>query len=130
MTELRKHLASLERALGSSPTEDLPAVLAELERLKALSWIRLVGCSRPSGSHENKKDMNLSVKEAAIRLGVSTGWLYKNSHRLPFTVRIGCRVLFSATGLERWNKTRQGFTALVCPVSEGRRSSSGTSRTR
>jgi excisionase family DNA binding protein len=50
-------------------------------------------------------DKNLSVDQAARQLGVSRDWLYKN--KLPFKVRIGRRVLFSARGLERWNSNRR-----------------------
>ena len=50
-------------------------------------------------------DKNLSIDEAARQLGVSRDWLYKT--KLPFKVRIGRRVLFSARGLERWNGRRQ-----------------------
>jgi predicted DNA-binding transcriptional regulator AlpA len=51
---------------------------------------------------------NLSAKEAAARLGVSTAYLYKNAGRFPFALRTGRRLLFSSRGLERWNRTRTG----------------------
>ncbi len=53
-------------------------------------------------------DANLSAPEAARRLGVSMDWLYKHASGLPFTIRIGRRLLFSSRGLERWNRLRQG----------------------
>jgi predicted DNA-binding transcriptional regulator AlpA len=51
-----------------------------------------------------RTDQNLSAEDAARRLGVSADWLYKT--KLPFKVKIGRRVLFSATGLEKWNRQR------------------------
>ena len=63
-----------------------------------------------AGSEDGNKaipDENLSVDEAARRLGMSRDWLYHNAKRLPFKVRIGRKLLFSASGLERWNRQRQ-----------------------
>jgi len=48
------------------------------------------------------------VGEAATQLGVSVSWLYRRSSKLPFVVRIGRRLLFSARGLDRWNRQRTG----------------------
>src|SRR5258706_505556 len=53
---------------------------------------------------EQDHDENLNAAEAARRLGISRDWLYKNRGRLPFAVRLGRRVVFSARGLERWNR--------------------------
>jgi hypothetical protein len=101
---LSPHLEAIERALQDGPTDDLPALIGELERLKTKALIR---AARPPERADNGPDENLSVQEAARRLGVSVDWLYKNARRLPFTVKICRRVLFSAHGLERWNGRRQ-----------------------
>jgi predicted DNA-binding transcriptional regulator AlpA len=48
-------------------------------------------------------DRLLDVKEAARRLGVSTGWLYRSADKLPFTKRLGPGQLrFSAAGIACW----------------------------
>lgn len=44
----------------------------------------------------------LTVKDAAVRLGVSADWLYRNSHTMPFSCKIGKRVRFERAGLEEW----------------------------
>lgn len=58
----------------------------------------------PDGQQE---DRLLDVDEAADRLGTSTDYL-RHSGKLPFTVRIGSRLRFSARGIDRFIRTRQG----------------------
>jgi excisionase family DNA binding protein len=59
----------------------------------------------PDGQQE---DQLLDVDEAADRLGTSTDYLYRHSGKLPFTVRIGSRLRFSARGIDRFISTPQG----------------------
>ena len=92
------------------PPEDLPALLGELERLKAVLWARMMSAQiNGSGQGEGPvKDRLLTVKEAAARLKTSTDFLYRNANALPFTVRLGSRLRFSARGLARYIRQRQG----------------------
>ena len=57
------------------------------------------------------RDRNLSVKEAAERMGVSVSYLYQNHGKLPFTVKIGSRLLFSSDGIAKWLRRQQGKIA-------------------
>jgi hypothetical protein len=50
----------------------------------------------------------LDVDEAARRLGVSPDWLYRRAGKVPFTVRLGRTLRFSAQGLVRYIRQRQG----------------------
>jgi excisionase family DNA binding protein len=98
-------LEALERILEATPAEAIPALIAALSaRLAAAAAEGL----RPQAGRElsPEPDKNLSIEEAARRLGISKDFLYRT--KLPFKVRIGRRVLFSARGLERWNQNRQG----------------------
>ena len=52
------------------------------------------------------QDQLLTAEEAAIRLGLSTTWLYRHARTLPFTVRIGRTIRFSASGIERYVRQR------------------------
>ncbi len=93
--------------VSALPVEAVPAMLGDLERLKATLWARLTlpqsnGQSTPDG------DRLLDVKEAAAKLGVSEGWLYRSHSKLPFTVRIGNKLLFSEAGIERYIRQRAG----------------------
>jgi excisionase family DNA binding protein len=97
------------RAAGL-PRETAMALLARC----AVAQSALVGCllrapsmatAMPDGQQE---DQLLDVDEAADRLGTSTDYLYRHSGKLPFTVRIGSRLRFSARGIDRFIRTRQG----------------------
>ena len=75
-----------------------------MERLRASLWARLaLRINRPPPSD----DRLLVITDAASRLGVSKDWLYRNSGRLPFTVRLSERALrYSAKGIDRWIVSR------------------------
>jgi predicted DNA-binding transcriptional regulator AlpA len=60
------------------------------------------GQAQPDG------DRLLSAREAAAKLGTSADWLYRHSRNLPFTIRIGRKVLFSEAGIERYIRQRMG----------------------
>lgn len=96
----------LDTLIASLPPERLPAVMAALSARLGLAAARVLA---EAGSEDSAQslDENLSVGEAARRLGVSEDYLYRHARRLPFTRRIGRRLLFSAKGLERWNARRR-----------------------
>ncbi len=50
----------------------------------------------------------LTIEEAAQILSVSPDWIYRNAKRLPFTRKLGPKMLrFSHQGLLRWLATRK-----------------------
>jgi len=101
-------LVALDEAIAAAPPEGIPPLLAALSsRLNAATTRLLTLAPEPANSRE-PPDENLSVEDAARRLGVSRDYLYRQAGKLPFAVRIGRRLLFSARGLERWNRQRQG----------------------
>lgn len=103
------------RLTSDVPAKQASALLAELAGLQgALGAIQAALLVRALAREANARmdaapapDVNLSADEAGRRLGLSADWLYKNAKDLPFTVRIGRRVLFSSRGLERWNRQRR-----------------------
>ena len=57
----------------------------------------------PAARTSSQGDDLLNAAEAAKRIGMSVGWLYKNASRLPFTRRVGPRTLrFSADRIRRY----------------------------
>ncbi len=106
-------IATLEKAIMEASLHEAPRLLGDLERLKASLWARtmsplathdgLSGTTRPTGG-----DQLLTVEEAAEKLGVSRDWLYRHSKKLAFTVRLGRHLRFSARGIERYIRQRQG----------------------
>lgn len=91
----------------AASAETLPAIIGDLESAKALAWARLTTPS-PGPLKAEDTEGNISVKVAALRLGVSDRWVYKNARRLPFVRRIGRRVLCSAHGVAEWNARQRG----------------------
>lgn len=50
-----------------------------------------------------EKDRLLTAQEGAEMLAVSPDWLYHNARKLPFTRRLGPKMLrFSQLGIEKW----------------------------
>ena len=111
--DLARLIATLEQAIAEVSPREAPRLLGDLERLKASLWARtmsplathdgLSGTTRPTGG-----DQLLTVEEAAEKLGVSRDWLYRHSKKLAFTVRLGRHLRFSARGIERYIRQRQG----------------------
>jgi len=94
-------LAALDELIERSAPSDFSALVVALSaRLSALGALALnATAKRQAQSTAEEPERNLSAKEAAGRLGVSTAYLYKNARRFPFALRIGRRLLFSSRGL-------------------------------
>jgi excisionase family DNA binding protein len=94
----------LQRALDAAknlPAEDLPRLLGDLREIEATANARLA--SPPVA----QPDENLEIPEAAHRLGVSPDYLYRNHARLPFTRRMGRKLLFSASGIDAYLRAKR-----------------------
>jgi|GEM_PF-1166867 predicted DNA-binding transcriptional regulator AlpA len=96
---MRQELQVVLRAVREVPTEDLPALLGELEQVRYTAIARLSGPASPS---PRENDRLASVEEAAGRLGISTDYLYRHADEYPFTRRIGSRLLFSSSGIDQF----------------------------
>ena len=91
------------------PIEAIPEIRAELAaRYARLDTRLLMRVAQSNGQGEHSDDARLKIEEAAARLGVSKAWLYRNSNRLPFTLRIGRSLGFSARGIEKYLRQRTG----------------------
>ena len=103
--------AQLEKATADVPADQVPTLLGELERLKAVLWAKLVtpspnGKAQPVPSTENEK--LLTPEKAAELLSVKVTWLYRNWQRLPFARKLSRKTLrFSESGLRRWQATKR-----------------------
>lgn len=97
-------LVEIERALGSLPVGSLPRFLGDLEKIRAEALLRLVLDRQPSPESDGADEL-LNAQEAARRLGVSKDFLYRT--QLPFKVRIGRRLRFSAKGIAHYIRLRR-----------------------
>lgn len=56
----------------------------------------------------NGQDRLLDAEEASKMLSVSQDWLYRNARRLPFTRKLGPKMLrFSCQGIQKYLATRK-----------------------
>jgi hypothetical protein len=93
--------ATLELALRDAkelPADELPRLLGDLEEVRATAQSRLLAARAPQAA----PDEWLDVKQTAELLKVSRDYLYHNHASLPFAKRLGKRLLFSRTGMERY----------------------------
>lgn len=93
---MRAELQNVLKAVTEIPPEQLPRLLGELEEIRCTAIARL---SAPAPAQT--QEQLLDVEAAAQRLGVSKDYLYRHHAELPFTRRIGRKLLFSALGIEK-----------------------------
>lgn len=96
-------LAEAETAGLDLEVAELPEALGELERVRArLTFRALAGPTCP--------DTLLKVGPASEMLGMAQETLYRQANEYPFTVRDGRRLRFSRAGIERFIRSRQGYS--------------------
>lgn len=92
-------VADLERRAAEAERIGAHAPVAGVYRALAAEVATLTG----NGTAPTPQpDRLLTAREVAPRLGCSVRYVYANARTLPFTVRTGTLVRFSAAGLDRW----------------------------
>jgi len=85
--------------------ESDPSVMLTVGQLKALIREEI---EQAQGQNGQGEDRLLDAEEASKLLSVSPDWLYRHSSRLPFTRKLGPKMLrFSCQGLQKWLTTRK-----------------------
>jgi predicted DNA-binding transcriptional regulator AlpA len=89
---------------------NIPALLTQLSALQSSMAARLIEPLSENTASENPETDHrlLTAHEASQRLGVSADWLYRRTRSLPFVVRLGRNVRFSAQGIENFVRRRVG----------------------
>lgn len=93
-------IEAVREAVRASSTQDLPDLMAELERIRAEALL--------GGAAADPKEPGrvLTPTEAAQRLGKGPDWAYRNRHSLP-TIRLpGGRWGVPEDRLESWIRRR------------------------
>ena len=110
---MRPPLPSLD-ALAADPgqaaslsPEAVPALLARTAAVQAALAARLATLGTDGHAPEDT-DRLLTAAEAAAVLRVSQDYLYRNARKLPFAVRLGRHLRFSASGIDRYIRQRVG----------------------
>ncbi len=98
----------LKQTICALAPEQIPALLGQLEEARAAAWAQLLTPNGRNPSGRQPPDELVDVQEAARRLELSRDFLYRHSRQLPFVVRIGRQLRFSARGIERYIERRQG----------------------
>ena len=101
-------LAADPAQAAALPPEVAQALWTRCVLVQAALLPRLTALNGAGASEAAEADRLLTVEEAARTLGVSEDWLYRRAARLPFTVRMGRSVRFSALGLARYIRSRAG----------------------
>jgi hypothetical protein len=97
-------LAAQLRALADRVDDLDPArVAGELEALKFTIWMRTLTVPVPAA----EKDTLLTAADVHRQTQLSVAWLYRHADGLPFTRRVGRKVLFSSAGLAKWLAARR-----------------------
>jgi hypothetical protein len=96
--DVRRGLDIILKAAREACAEDLPDLIGKLESIKAVAWARLAAPVSAPQVHDELID----VTEASRRLGISETFLYSHHSQYPFTRRQGRKLLFSATGIDRY----------------------------
>lgn len=105
LSAFQEALQTAEEAASTLDADALNEALGAAESLKARLWTRLYAEGTPRRQEE---DRLLDVDEASQRLAISTDTLYRRARALPFSVKIGGSVRFSAQGISRFIASRQG----------------------
>jgi hypothetical protein len=98
---MRNELQTVLMAARELPVDELPRLMGELEEIRCTAMSRLAA----PASALAPADELLDASAAARRLGISKDYLYRNHRALSFTRRVGRRLLFSASGIEKYIKT-------------------------
>lgn len=94
---VRTELQSTLTLAKTLPTELLPEFLGHVEVVRATALARL------SGPSVTLAEVTLlEVPEAAARLSVSPGYLYRHSRQFAFSKCIGRKLLFSSRGIDEY----------------------------
>ncbi len=94
---MRNELQVVLMTAQELPKDELPALLGELEQVRCTALARLTSARVAP----QESDELLGVPEASRRLGVSRDFLYRHARDFGFTRRMGRKLLFSASGIER-----------------------------
>jgi hypothetical protein len=103
MPDLAAFLANPRLISTLGPEEAAEAILRLAELHAALASRLRQFPQRAAPANPSEPDRLLEPSEVAQRLGVKIRWLYSHADQLPFTKRLGRKVLrFSELGLRRY----------------------------
>jgi predicted DNA-binding transcriptional regulator AlpA len=106
-TAFDEALHALQARAAELPDEQIAVAFAKVTTVASNLAARLV-VGATSERAAPCGDRLLAVEQAAAKLAVKVGWLYRHANRLPFTVRQGRLLRFSERGIEKYIAQRCG----------------------
>ena len=102
---LAELMADLERRAQVAEQEGAIAPVANIYRRVVTELATVNGDRAVVASPHLPGAHLLNVNDAAARLGVPVGWLYRRAKTLPFARRLGLKTLrFDPVGLDAWTR--------------------------
>jgi len=91
-----------------SETNNTPNIFSDPFRSELEEIVERAITKALNGNSHQDGDHLLDAEEAAKMLAVSPDWLYRHASRLPFTRKLGPKMLrFSYQGIQKWLATRK-----------------------
>ena len=102
-------IIELEHSLQALSSEECPVLLGELERLKAMTWTKVLSPASPDPAEvvAHSSEKYLTVAEVIDRFKVTASWLYRHKKQLPHSQPSRKILLFPASPLEKWFASRK-----------------------
>lgn len=96
-------IEQLDLELRKIPPAQCPSLLGELERLKALAWVRLITYNHGTGELSQSGNQLLTIPQVSERLALPVSRVYELARqgKLP-VVRVGKYVRVQAVQLAKW----------------------------
>lgn len=110
MNRAHEILASLREEIGAVPAVELPAIIGQIEAVKAEAFAKLVTPAPAVAETRDDGDRLLTPEEAAEKLAQTSRWVREHSRELKARVDLPGRTLrFSEQRLDIYlrNRTRQ-----------------------
>jgi predicted DNA-binding transcriptional regulator AlpA len=95
---MKQELEHVLQAAQNLPAAALPELLGDLEQIRVTALARLTTPALAASA----PDTLLNVAEAAERLGMSAGYLYRHHSEFPFSRRMGKSLRFSSAGISSY----------------------------
>lgn len=107
---LQTAMATIESAIASAMPTDCPALVGELERLKAQVWAKMMQgpatmAASPAPAQQNGH--YLTVLEAVERFHVTAKWLYRHKKQMPHSQPSRKCLLFPEQAITKWFASRK-----------------------
>jgi hypothetical protein len=99
-------LTGLEQALDDLPTPACPRMIGELERLKVIVQMKMLGGLK-AASEPVSDTVYLTVAEVSEKFRVTSKWLYRHKKQMPHSQPSKKCLLFPEEAITKWFASRK-----------------------